>query len=249
MDQQGEIQLKRRHVLSGMLASSAMLGWHRLALANKVTSPTVPLPAVNSGKVGATSSPAVAAPALTPAQSRSCRAWMTRIIAAQLTAGPTPRWQQRDCVGLVRFAVAESLREHDEKWKRANGMLGTALPPEIALDQNTQSVRHQWRLADGTVSAYVSAIEMVQENARFRGKDCNLAAPGDLLFYDQGDAQHLMVWMNSYIAYHTGTVTPSDNGLRAVKLRDLQAWRDTRWHPTQDNPNFAGVYRLNFLSA
>jgi len=241
--------LKRRHVLTGMLATGTMLGWHRLALANKVTSPVVPLPAANTAKVGTTTAPVVTAPTLTPAQSRSCRAWMTRIIAAQLTAGPTPRWQQRDCVGLVRFAVAESLREHDEKWKRANGMLGTALPPEIDLDQGTQSVRHQWRLADGTLSAYVSAIEMVQENARFRGKDCNLAAPGDLLFFDQGDAQHLMVWMNSYIAYHTGTVTPTDNGLRAVKLRDLQAWRDTRWHPTQDNPNFAGVYRLNFLSA
>ncbi|MFZ6743976.1 DUF1175 family protein [Undibacterium sp. JH2W] len=245
--------MKRRHVLTGMLATSTMLGWHRLALANKLTAPAVPLPAVNATKAGTTTAPVVTAPTaaqtLTPAQSRSCRAWMTRIIAAQLTAGPTPRWQQRDCVGLVRFAVAESLREHDEKWKRANGMLGTALPPEIDLDQSTQSVRHQWRLADGTVSAYVSAIEMVQENARFRGKDCNLASPGDLLFYDQGDAQHLMVWMNSYIAYHTGTVTPSDNGLRAVKLRDLQAWRDTRWHPTQENPNFAGVYRLNFLSA
>lgn len=241
--------MKRRHVLTGMLATGTMLGWHRLALANKVTSPVVPLPAANTAKVGTTTAPVVTAPTLTPAQSRSCRAWMTRIIAAQLTAGPTPRWQQRDCVGLVRFAVAESLREHDEKWKRANGMLGTALPPEIDLDQGTQSVRHQWRLADGTLSAYVSAIEMVQENARFRGKDCNLAAPGDLLFFDQGDAQHLMVWMNSYIAYHTGTVTPTDNGLRAVKLRDLQAWRDTRWHPTQDNPNFAGVYRLNFLSA
>ncbi|MFZ6757888.1 DUF1175 family protein [Undibacterium sp. Ji50W] len=257
--------MNRRQVLhtlalKGMLASSTalgILGWQRLALAQKVTAPAVPLPlpvtlpTAGNSKAASLASPSVNSTpmALTPAQSRSFRGWMTRIIAAQLTAGPTPRWQQRDCVGLVRFAVAESLREHDEKWKRANGMLGTALPPEIELDKSTQSVRHQWRLADGSVSAYVSAIEMVQENARFRSKDCNLAAPGDLLFYDQGDAQHLMVWMNSYIAYHTGTVTPTDNGLRAVKLRDLQAWRDTRWHPTQDNPNFAGVYRLNFLSA
>jgi hypothetical protein len=194
-------------------------------------------------------SDAATAKTLTPLQSRTFRAWMTSIIAAQFRTGPTPRWQQRDCVGLVRFAVAESLREHDEKWKRANGMAGTAVPPEIVLESAEQTLRHQWKLADGTTSAYVSAIEMVQENARFQNKDCNLAAPGDLLFFDQGDAQHLMVWMNSYIAYHTGTVTPTDNGLRAVKLRDLQAWRDTRWHPSQDNPNFAGVYRLNFLSA
>ena len=62
-------------------------------------------------------------------------------------------------------------------------------------------------------------------------------------------AQHLMVWMGSFIAYHTGTVSADDNGLRAVSLRDLRSWRDTRWHPSQDNPNFAGVYRLDFLSA
>jgi uncharacterized protein YfaT (DUF1175 family) len=34
-----------------------------------------------------------------------------------------------------------------------------------------------------------------------------------------------------------------------VSLRELLHWQDTRWHPVADNPNFAGVYRLNFLSA
>ena len=36
---------------------------------------------------------------------------------------------------------------------------------------------------------------------------------------------------------------------RAVALRDLMTWRDTRWRPDTANPNFAGIYRLNFLSA
>ncbi len=186
---------------------------------------------------------------LTPAQSRVFRAWMVRIVAAQLAAGPTPRWQQRDCAGLVRFAVAEALREHDEKWKRANGLSGRALPPEVQLADAQQSLRHRWRRADGSVSSYAGALELVQENTRFLNKDCNLAAPGDLLFYDQGDALHLMVWMGLYIAYHTGTVSKDDNGLRAVSLPELLQWRDTRWHPSQENPNFAGVYRLSFLSA
>ncbi len=192
---------------------------------------------------------AEAAPALTPAQSRSFRAWMVRIISSQLRAGPTPRWQQRDCVGLVRFAVAEALRDHDESWKRANGLAGQPVPPEVTLTSGQQNLRHHWRLADGTVSAYASALELIQENTRFQAQDCNLATAGDLLFFDQGDAQHLMVWMGSFIAYHTGTVTRTDNGLRAVALRDLQRWRDTRWHPLQDNPNFAGVFRLGFLTA
>lgn len=186
---------------------------------------------------------------LTPAQSRAFRAWMVRIIQAQLAAGPTPRWQQRDCAGLVRFAVAEALRDHDEKWKHANGLAGLASPPEIALEPGQQSMRHSWRLADGSLSAYVGALELVQGNTRFLTKNCNQAAAGDLLFFDQGDAQHLMVWMGSYIAYHTGTVNKNDNGLRAIALHELQRWPDTRWHPLQDNPNFAGVYRINFLTA
>lgn len=186
---------------------------------------------------------------LSPAQSRIFRAWMAQVIAAQFKNGPTPRWAQRDCAGLVRFAVAEALRDHDEKWKRANGLRGRPVPPELNLSAEQQALRHAWRLADGSRSAYVNALEMVQENTRLLGKNCNVAAPGDLLFFDQGEAQHLMVWMGGAIAYHTGTVTAQDNGLRSVVLRDLLRWPDTRWQPTQQNPNFAGVYRLNFLSA
>lgn len=186
---------------------------------------------------------------LTPAQSRVFRAWMVQIVSAQLAAGPSPRWQHRDCAGLVRFAVAEALREHDEKWKRANALSGRPVPPELTLEPAQQALRHRWRLADGSTSAYVGALELIQENTRFVTKDCNVAFPGDLLFYDQGDAQHLMVWMGSFIAYHTGTVTPKDSGLRAVTLPQLARWPDTRWHPSAHNPNFAGLYRLAFLSA
>lgn len=224
--------MKRRHFLALTLLAAAFPGVAAQAAQSVLAAPNGAPNAVR----------------LTPAQSRVLRAWMVRIIAVQLKA-PTPRWQQRDCVGLVRFAVAESLREHDDKWKRANGLAGQVLPPEVNLDPAQQSLRHGWRRADGTAGAYVSAIELVQENSRLHAKDCNLAQPGDLLFFDQGDAQHLMVWMGSFIAYHTGTVTPTDNGLRAVSLKDLLRWRDTRWHPSQENPNFAGVYRLSFLSA
>ena len=196
-----------------------------------------------------TASPAPTVATLTPAQSRAFRAWMVRMVAAQLSSGPTPRWRQRDCAGLVRFAVAEALREHDIKWKRANGLAGQPLPPEVDLNLAQQALRHRWRRADGSISAYAGALELIQENTRFVTKDCNLALGGDLLFFDQGDAQHLMVWMGSFIAYHTGSESPQDSGLRAVALNDLLSWSDTRWHPTQHNPNFAGLYRLAFLTA
>jgi uncharacterized protein YfaT (DUF1175 family) len=258
--------MRRRQFLHGALAlgaaTASIASTSTSANANANTSANAKTSAnananANPAIIGGPSpwSSTVPAATLTPAQSRAFRAWMVRMIAAQFTAGPTPRWQQRDCVGLVRFAVAEALREHDLKWKRANGLAGRPTPPEIGLApgqsslQDLRHLRHNWRLADGSHSAYASALELVQGNTRFMGKDCNLAQAGDLLFFDQGDAQHLMVWMGSFIAYHTGTVTRSDNGLRSLSLRDLQHWHDTRWHPSQDNPNFAGVYRLLFLSA
>lgn len=186
---------------------------------------------------------------LSPTQSRVFRSWMVRIISAQLRSGPTPRWEQRDCVGLVRFAVAEALQTHNAKWRHANSLSWSPLPPELILNNEQKQFRHHWRHTDGTHSAYISALELVQENTLYQGKDPNSIQPGDLLFFDQGESQHLMVWMGNFIAYHTGTLTKTDNGLRTVTFRDLMAWSDTRWHPSQNNPNFAGFYRLNFLSA
>jgi uncharacterized protein len=183
---------------------------------------------------------------LSPLQARAFRAWMVRIVDTQIAKGPTPRWQGRDCAGLVRFAVAEALRAHDAAWLRANG-IGGRVPPELELSLPQQTLRHAWRLADGSRSAYVGALELVQENATFVSKDVNLAQPGDLLLFDQGDDQHLMVFTGWYVAYHTGTSDSHDNGLRAVSVRDLMAWRDTRWQPVADNPNFLGVFRLRFL--
>ncbi len=184
---------------------------------------------------------------LSPEQSRVFRAWLVRIVDAQIATGPTPRWEGRDCAGLVRFAAAEALRPHDLEWRRANG-IGGRVPPELALTPEQASLRHAWRRAGGGRGAYVGALELVQENTRLVSRDVNQAEAGDLLFYDQGDDQHLMIWMGWYVAYHKGTSDARDNGLRAVALDKLMAWRDTRWQPVADNPNFAGVYRLRFLS-
>lgn len=187
------------------------------------------------------------AASLSKEQSRAFRAWFVRIVDAQFANGPTPRWSQRDCAGLVRFAVAESLREHDAKWLQANS-IGGSVPPALDLREPQRALRHNWRLADGSQSAYVGALELIQENTHFVSKDINHAQPGDLLLFDQGDDQHLMIWTGRYIAYHTGSAAHQDDGLRAASIQDLMSWRDTRWQPTTHNPNFAGIYRLRFLA-
>lgn len=190
--------------------------------------------------------------ALTPGQSTIFRAWFVRVVDQQMRRGPTPRWTQRDCAGLVRFAAVEALREHDARWLKANGINGAGdasrLPPELQLSPQQRTLANRWTRIDGSVGAYASAIALIQRNSRFVSRDVNQALPGDLLFFDQGDDQHLMIWLDRYIAYHTGTVTPTDSGLRAVAVSDLMQWKDSRWQPFDGNPNFVGVFRFAFLT-
>ena len=193
--------------------------------------------------------PATGQVRLSQAQTRAFQAWMLRIVSAQIERGPSPRWQHRDCAGLVRFAVNEALAPHDARWLRANGIAtDRRLPPELELSASQGALRNRWLQSDGQAGHFVTALALVQNNSRFVSREIGQALPGDLLFFDQGDEQHLMVYMGVRIAYHTGTVTPNDNGLRTVDIQQLTMWKDTRWQPTVDNPNFAGVFRLSFLS-
>jgi uncharacterized protein len=215
---------------------------------------------VSGGSAATTPSPSLSPPlppplspslssSLSTEQARRLRDWMAVLVHAQLEQGPTPRWSHRDCAGLVRFVVAEALREHSRAWKQAMGLLGKRLPPDIDLSPaQADAWRHAWRRLDGSRAAYVGALELVQENTQRVAKNLAQAERGDLLFYDFGDEQHLMIWMGPYIAYHTGRQEPGDSGLRALRAAELMAWRDTRWWPSGDNPNFAGVYRLTMLA-
>ena len=185
---------------------------------------------------------------LDPAQSQVFRAWFVRIVEEQLRQGPSPRWYQQDCAGLIRFAANEALRPHDAKWLRAMGMTNAYLPPEMDLTAEQRNLAQAWQQGDGKSGPYVTALRLIQHNGDFVTRDLNQARPGDLLFFDQGDDQHLMIWMGRHLAYHTGSSHPGDNGLRAVTLPQLMAWKDTRWIPDASNPNFVGVYRLRFLA-
>jgi len=187
-------------------------------------------------------------PMLDYRQSEVFRASFVRIIAEQLRHGPWPRWFQRDCAGLVRFAVYETFKPHDEAWLRANGISERHLPREVILSPDQKIISESWRqIRSDERSAYASAIVIIQENSRFISKDMNQALPGDMLFFDQGDDQHLMIWMGSYIAYHTGRETEKNTGLRKYSLNDFMNWKDTRWQPRFENPNFIGIYRFSFL--
>jgi uncharacterized protein YfaT (DUF1175 family) len=183
------------------------------------------------------------------AQTAAFRAWFVTLVADQVMR-PSPRWVHRDCAGLVRFAVNEALKSHDARWRHAMGWSSEQpSPPDVVLQPDQLDLQALWHTADGKTSAYASALAMVQLNTRFVGKSRTRALPGDLLFFDQGDEQHLMVWTGRAVAYHNGAAPqPTDNGLRWQPWERLQSWSDTRWRPSEHNPNFAGLFRLAFLA-
>jgi uncharacterized protein YfaT (DUF1175 family) len=256
--------LQRRSLLA-LLASSQMAGAWGLtsALPDGANAPLVANRVVLDGP-----------------QSDFFRAWMTLVVADQIQRGPSPRWSHRDCAGLVRFAVREAFRRHDARWVRANSIAVRNLPPELVLRAEQEPLRAGWVAGDGSVQDYVGAFALIAHNSRPLGKEVAMARPGDLLFFDQGNDQHLMVWMGRWIGYHNGQTpvyanavepkvpkvpkrsaqpplkpqspqlpqSPQDNGLRAVTLAQLLQWKDTRWRPQEDNPNFVGFFRLAFLS-
>lgn len=196
----------------------------------------------------ATADSATAPVRLDAQQTRAFRAWFVRIVQEQLRQGPSPRWYQQDCAGLVRFAANESLKSHDARWLRSMGMSNAWLPPEVAYTPAQRHLAQSWQLGGGERGPYVDAIKLIQHNSVLIGRDLQQAEPGDLLFFDQGDDQHLMIWTGRDIVYHTGSARPGDNGMRQVSLSQLMHWKDTRWVPDARNPNFIGVYRLGFLA-
>jgi uncharacterized protein YfaT (DUF1175 family) len=146
------------------------------------------------------------------------RSWFVRIIEEQLRQGPSPKWVQRDCVGLVRYSVNESLKVKNDKWKHSHGFASSPVPPNLSINHELRNQLNNWTQYDGnSKNKYISAIGLIQGNTSFVSKNINQVKPGDILFYDMQDSQHIMVWMGKYIAYHTGTVTKKDNGLRKIK--------------------------------
>ena len=151
-------------------------------------------------------------------------------------------------VRIAQEQLRQTLKVHDSKWLKSNGLSSQYLPPEMTLTPEQRQLAQNWNQGNGKTGPYVTAINLIQYNSQFIGQDINQALPGDMIFFDQGDAQHLMVWMGRYVIYHTGSATKTDNGMRAVSLQQLMTWKDTRWIPNDSNPNFIGIYRLNFLA-
>jgi uncharacterized protein YfaT (DUF1175 family) len=202
------------------------------------------------------------------------RRWFTAIAEMQFYQ-LSDQWNvdQRDCAGLVRFAMREALRRHDRGWFQKMGQGYETVAPDVAgfdLDKNPLSEKifrtdfggfEQSDLHNGRFSEFADGRALKNFNSSFISRDRREAQPGDLIFFYQPWVQkfpyHVMVFLGAprlapdgaqdWVVYHTGS-SPTDEGtVKKVELAVLEHHPDPRWRPVESNRNFLGFYRLKIL--
>ncbi len=204
----------------------------------------------------------------------SFRRWFTAIAETQFYQ-LSGQWNadQRDCAGLVRFAIREALRRHDRPWFQRMGPGYETVARDVAsfdLNHNPLGEKifrtefgsfHETDLRDGRFSEFADGRALKNYNTTFVSRDRREAQPGDLLFFYQPWVQkfpyHIMIFLGTprvapngaqdWVVYHTGS-SPTDEGtVKKVELSVLDHHPDPRWRPVESNRNFLGFYRLKII--
>jgi uncharacterized protein YfaT (DUF1175 family) len=131
------------------------------------------------------------------------RRWFTWIAELQFYE-PSEAWnpEQRDCAGLVRFALREALRRHDRAWFQKMGPQQEPVGADVkAYNLETGPLGEKLfrtdygsfkpdDLSDGKFSEYADGRTLKNYNCTLVSRDRGQARPGDLLFFYQPWAQH-----------------------------------------------------------
>lgn len=206
--------------------------------------------------------------------SENFRRWFTWIAEMQFYE-LSDEWntEQRDCAGLVRFALREALRTHDRAWFQRMGENYQPVAADVSLKlgsgplgekifRTAPGTYNQSDLAAGKFSEFADAQTLKLFNATFVSRDREQAKPGDLLFFYQPYVQkfpyHVMIFLgdaylanegeHDWVVYHTGASPENDGAVKKVRLAVLDGHPNKRWRPISSNANFLGFYRLKLLN-
>ena len=204
----------------------------------------------------------------------SFRRWFTTLAEIQFYQ-VSDQWNfdQRDCAGLVRFAMREALRRHDRVWFQRMGAGYETVATDVAgfdLDHNPLGEKifrtdfgsfSEGDLRNNRFAEFADGRSLKNFNSVFVSRDRREAQPGDLLFFYQPWVQkfpyHVMIFLGTprvaakgaqdWVVYHTGS-SPNDQGtVKKVELSVLDHHPDPRWRPVESNKNFLGFYRLKIM--
>ena len=180
---------------------------------------------------------------------------------------------QRDCAGLVRFAMREALRRHDRLWFQKMGEGYEAIAPDVKafnLERGLLGEKlfrtdfgsfREGDLTSDKFSEFADAKTLKNYNCVLISRDRREAQKGDLLFFGQRFVQkypyHVMIFLGAareaaegasdWVVYHTGSAPDDEGTVKKVRLAVLDQHPDKRWRPVESNRNFLGFYRLKIL--
>jgi uncharacterized protein len=186
---------------------------------------------------------------------------------------PSSEWnmEQRDCAGLVRFSFKEALRRHDRLWFKRMNHEYAAFAPDVNFpggfplgDKIFRTDYGSFNENDermGKFSEFADARTLKNHNSTFISRDIREAESGDLLIFHQPWIQkypyHVMIFIgkssleessaNDWVVYHTGESKDRD-GMRMVRLSQLEMHPEERWRAVSANRHFLGIYRLKILT-
>lgn len=189
--------------------------------------------------------------------------WFASVAESQYY-GLSDDWrpEDRDCSGLLRYALVNALAPHDDAWWAKFRFLPRPRLPEVAAYRYPAPVvsRSLFRVApgpyrptdvdEGRLVGRTSARYLANFSSTRVTRDPTEARRGDLLFFLRPDlgAYHSMVYLgNGRIVYHTGASVEQGGEVRLVTLATLRRHPDPAFHPTPRNPNFLGVYRWKIV--
>ena len=189
------------------------------------------------------------------ADQEAFRGWFCYLAEAQFYRLPSelPR-EITDCSALLRYAYREGLRTHDGDWLRAQGLINPPLLGDVREVRypNTPLGASLFRIREGPLAPasfgqFADAKTLMRWNTHFVARDLRQARPGDLLFFDDAQSFHSMIYLGAHVVYHTGPQSGGPGEIRRPSIPELMRFPEPRWRPVEGNSNFLGVFRWNIL--
>lgn len=184
---------------------------------------------------------------------RRFREWFV-YIAMQQKMALSPAWKDRDCSGLIRFAMQEALKKHDTTWYRKAQIPPVSFPdiqtfhyPAVpTLGISIYQLKEGFYSFANARNLFLYNVVKVSQSLQKEVK------AGDLLFFyhpqDQEYPYHVMIYTGDGFVYHTGASDVDEGAVRLWKTDEYMKASPLTWLPVKENPNFLGFFRLKIVN-
>lgn len=183
--------------------------------------------------------------AVTPGDQSAFRSWFTFLAESRYYARK-PLREIRSGASLVGWAFHQALVRHDAAWSRSVELPVLPVMPSVEMPWVPRAT------ATERGSDFPEEPDLRQYNAAFVSRRIGDIAAGDLLVYRNfALPSHIIVYVGAsrvlpsprkWVVYYD----PAGK-VHRIALDQLLSDPSPSWRPTEDNPEFLGIWRLEIL--